>query len=365
MRTVVALLAALLAFAAPAAAQQAESAYTPVSLDAARARLLEKATAGTAALARPDGYIYGVDLGQAMTELAKAGEREAYSRLRDLAASAFIRQDAQDTYTDGFVAWRVKPGETPDASGTAEALRIAEGLVAGAQAFDRVDDARLAGRVLHGYARHAYTEHGVWLVRNYFNFGTRAFSPNSYVVNFDLNLVQRWRTPEGEALAREVRGLLQRVARPNGLMNEIIQPEVVTAIPLPELASFAPDGVHSIVNSCMVLERATFALPGLGRKFLDTVVRAVASAGARQAAEFFVPPYLDGRSGMPLTRSYPADIFVQGCLARLSHALGHAQEAAFRMSYLQQLDSVWGDGRQYDLLYIAEVVHTLRVLENP
>ena len=172
----------------------------------------------------------------------------------------------------------------------------------------------------------------------------------------------RWKGAEGEALARDVRSLLLNASRPNGLLNEIIQPEVITAIPLDHLKTFSPDGVHSIVNSCMVLERATTALPERGRLFLDTIVRAVASAGPQQAAEFFVPPFLDGRTGMPISRDYPADIFVQGCLTRLSHRLGHAQAAAFRTSYLRQLDAVWGDGRQYDLLYLSEVVHTLRIL---
>lgn len=366
-RAAAALLAAL---AAPAVAQPvaappapaAAQAGAPLDLAQALERMRRKVAAGIPGLVRADGHIYAVDVGQAMTEFARAGERAAYATLRELAVSAFIQTDRQNPYIDGFVAWRIRPGEPPDASGTAEALRIAEGLLAGAEAFGGGTDAKLAHQVLLGYQRHGYRDHGVWLVRNYFNFGTRAFSPNSYIVNYDLDLVARWRAPEGAALAGEVRALIERAARPNGLLNEIIQPEVVTAVPLPELVTFSPDGVHSIVNSCMVLERAAAALPERGRRFLDTVVRAVESAGPKRAAEFFVPPYLDGRSGMPISRDYPADIFVQGCLARLARVLGHSRAASFRLSYLAQLDAAWGDGSQYDLLYLSEVVHSLRVL---
>jgi hypothetical protein len=354
------------AWGAPAQSQPAvpeAPVVSAVTHEIAVARIREKLAGGTDRLLRPDGYIYGVDVGQGMIELAKAGDRDGYRKLRALAVGQFVQFDRQNPYIDGFVAWRIKPGQKPDASGTAEALRIAEGLLAGATGFGEREDARIASQVLSGYARHGYVDQGLWFVRNYFNFGTRAFSPNSYIVNYDLDLVSRWKAPEGAELAKNVRTLLLVASRPNGLMNEIIQPEVATAIPLPYLRTFAPDGVHSIANSCMVLERA-LSLPERGRVFLDTVVRAVSSTGPTKAAEFFVPPYLDGKNGMAITRDYPADIFVQGCLARLSHRLAHPQAAAFRLSYLKQLDERWGDGRKYDLLYLSEVARTLRIIEG-
>lgn len=325
-------------------------------------RLREQASSGVEALIRSDGYIYAVDVGQAMTELAVAGEREAYASLRALAVRSFVQVDPQNPYINGFVAWRIRPGNPPDASGTAEALRIAEGLLAGAEAFGSREDARLAHQVLLGYARHAYRDRGNWLIRNYFNFGTRAFAANSYIVNYDLDLVSRWKTPEGEELAANMRALLLKAARPNGLLNELIQPEVATAIPLPELVTFSPNGVHSIANSCTALERATGELAQLGRAFLDTVVRAIASLGPIPAAEFLVPAYLDGRTGMPISRDYPGDTYVQGCLARLSHRLGHPHAPAFRLSYLMQMDAKWGDGRQYDLFKLSEIARTLRTI---
>ena len=83
-------------------------------------------------IARSDGYVYTVDAAQLLIYFAQAGDAEGYTALREHAEKNLIRNEAADPYTAGFVSWRWKTGEKPDASGTTEALRLAR-LVAWGQ----------------------------------------------------------------------------------------------------------------------------------------------------------------------------------------------------------------------------------------
>ena len=102
-----------------------------------------------------------------------------------------IRDRKDDPYTRGFVPWRYKQGEAPDASGTTEALRVAKGLwLRAAHVFNSTADADLARIVLGGYGAHAIVDQGIWMVRNYFVFQTRAFASNSFLVDYDPDLIR-------------------------------------------------------------------------------------------------------------------------------------------------------------------------------
>jgi hypothetical protein len=222
---------------------------------------------------RTDGWVYTVDVALLMIFAANEGDRELYEKLRELARSHLIIDSEDDPYTKGFVLWRFKRGETPDASGTTEALRLAEGLWRGAKAFGRADDKELSVVILRGYARHAAEEQGVWLIRNYFNLGTRSFATNSFLVDYAPDFVAEVAEDTGDETLREVAeksyALVERAQAPTGLLYDIIQPEVATLLDDDRMVVFSPNDAVQISNASTVASWSVKGRPDVARRLLD------------------------------------------------------------------------------------------------
>jgi hypothetical protein len=312
-------------------------------------------------IARSDGYIYGMDVGQALTELAHASRREPYAKLRDLSLKHLVYRSADNPWADGFVVWRVKAGERPDASGTAEALRLAEGLRAGAQRLGFTADLEASRDILGAYLKHAYVDRGVWLIRNYFNLGTRSFASNSYLFGYDADLLRQAAAddPAFAEAARESAKMIARLATREGFLEEILQPEILTAFPVGMPAAFSPNGIRSVLNSCTALERATAAAPDQGRRLLASVTAEMdrqQAAGARVPA---LPLYWQFDQPLPKHR---AGVAVYGCLARLAHRLRHPAALQLQPLVQRELGKSSGPLALYDLI---ETTYTARVLKAP
>jgi hypothetical protein len=317
-----ALLAALAACGRPAPPEEA-----PLL----EARLAERVRGWVAEgdLARADGYVYAVEVGELLAWAALAGDRGFYDALH-AEALRFVRDDPSDPYTRGFVAWRRREGEPHDASGTTEALRIAEGLWHGAAAFDLPADRALALVILRGYARHAAELHGVWLVRNYFNLGTRAFATNSFLVDYAPDFLAEVAKAEGDAeladVARRSAALLGAARAPSGLLCDAVQPELAT-LTEPELAIFSPNDVIQLANA------GTAALMG-ARSRPEAAVGVLGFALERL-------PRLDaayyGRTGEVALRRRPG-AETWGILLRLALALEDG--AAFRRLWPRLAETV-------------------------
>lgn len=308
------LLPALLSAALAACGRGAPPSEAP----ALEARLAERVRAWVAAgeLARPDGYVYTVEVGELLTWAALAGDRPLYDRLR-AEVLPLVRDDPSDPYTRGFVAWRQKHGEPHDASGTTEALRVAEGLWRGAAAFDLPEDRALALLVLHGYAAHAAELNGVWLVRNYFNFGTRAFATNSFLIDYAPDFLSEVAEAEGDPaladIARRSGELLADARAPSGLVRDVVQPELATLTDQ-DVVIFSPNDAVQLSNA------ATAALMGAERE------PAVAHGVLRFALACL--PRLDtayyGRTGEVALRR-PPGLETWAVLARLALARGDTE----------------------------------------
>jgi hypothetical protein len=309
-------------------------------------------------MARADGYIYGMDVGQAMTELAYAGRREPYEKLRELALARLVYRNGENPWADGFVVWRIKSGEPPDASGTAEALRLAEGLRAGARRLGFDADLATSRDILRAWLKHAHVDRGVWLIRNYFNFGTRSFASNSYLFGYDADLL-RDAAPEDPAFAdaaRRTAQMLATLATREGFLEEILQPEILTAFPVGVPPAFSPNGIRSVLNSCTVLERATGAAPEQGRRLLARVAAELDRQQATGARAPRLPLYW--QFDRPLEK-YRAGVAAYGCLARLAHRLGQPLEARLQALAQRELGKASGPLPLYDLV---ETAYTARVL---
>ena len=272
-------------------------------------------------LVRPDGFVYAVDVTQLMACTVDAGDAAGYLRLRDLAAKHLIVDDASDPFTRGFVLWRYRSGDAGaarDASGTTEALRAARALWLGATHFNRPEDRNLALRILSGYARHAAVDAGVWMIRNYFGFGTRSFATNSFLVDYDPDFVADVARETGDAdlkaLAEKSLAAVRGALTPAGLLYDLIQPELKTMYPLLEsVVTFSPNDVVQVSNTCTVANTIAKGAPETAARVLKFATQRLAGGTLRT--------YHYGRTGEAVNDTPPGVNEWSG-LVRLAAGLG-------------------------------------------
>jgi hypothetical protein len=275
---------------------------------------LHELTAGWVAQgdwAREDGYIYAVDVAQLAVYAARCGDRAMFEPLRAALLERFMVEDGSDE-ARGFVAWRQKAGEPLDASGTTEALRAAEALWRGQQAFEGLaEDRATVLLILHGYARHGAYDQGQWLIRNYYNLRTQTYATNSYLIDYDPQFIDEVAGAlDDEALcvlARRSAELVAQAVAPTGLLRQIAQPELRTLMPGGATVFFSPNNVEQLGNSAAVAERCV------------TTNRSVAEGVLRFAMQRWprVSRYYDADRGRPVGEE-PADAGAYAALLRLA-----------------------------------------------
>lgn len=264
-------------------------------------------------LRRPDGCVYTVDVGHLLMHAAESGDRALYDRVRPV-ARGLVHDRADDPYTRGFVPWRRCADAAPDASGTTEALRVARGLWRGGARFERADDRALARVILDGYGRHATEEFGVWMVRNYFNLQTRAFANDSYLVDYDPDLIAEVARETGDAtlsdLAARSTAVVRSAVAPTGLIHTLVQPDVATIMPRAPVPVFSPNDIIQVNNACVVAETVVHQAPEVARGLLRFALDR--GEGLRRAYY--------GRTGEPVDET-TADSTAWSCLLRLAARL--------------------------------------------
>ncbi len=230
--------------------------------------------------------VYTVDLAQLAIYAALAEDRAMFDTLRDLLLRNVVMDAPDDPLIHGMVAWgyTATPGdatqrsEPHDASGTTEALRVAEALTLGIDAFGH-DDQQVVRDILDAYARHAVTEppeNGTWYIRNYFNLGTRAFATNCFLIDLDPDLVfhlaDRLQNDTLHELADRKAGLIEqcRVASRggHGLLHQMIRPEVATAMG-PSYVIYSANGHEQLNLTLTVAERCVTTNPDAARAAFD------------------------------------------------------------------------------------------------
>ncbi len=307
-------------------------------------------------LARPDGHVYAVDVTQLAIVAALRGERGIYKSLRRVILEELVVTTPGDPYIDGMVAWRYKPGEARDASGTTEALRAAEALVEGMDAFG-FDDEAVVRRVLAAYGRHAYEENGLWYIRNYFNLQTRAFSTNSFLIDFDPDLLhrlgERFEDEALQELSQKSVELIRRCETRSGLLHQMIRPEVATMLG-PQFMVYSPNNAEQLNNvlavaeRCVVTERAT-------------AERVLAFAMSRLSG---LRDVYNASSGVPMGER-PASVDTFAALLRLAVRLGDERaidrSAGALAEALRQMPMTTG---RADLWQIGEVAWAITLWQR-
>ena len=310
--------------------------------------------------ARKDGYVYTVDVSQILVYAALKKDLRLYIPLRDFAIRNLIVDKPSDPYTKGFVLWRYQPGSPPDASGTTEALRLAESLWLGSQVFGDSRDRDRAMLLLQGYARHQQIDHNVWLIRNYFNLQTRAFANNSFLVGYDPDLIENIAEATGDPtlqpLAQKSYAIVRQAVTPSGLLYDIIQPEVLTLMPdLKHLVIFSPNDVVKLANTCTVAERVTTGAPEIGQKVIRFAMQRLPKLST----------YYYGRTGEPAIQQN-AEVPTYACLVRLAVKLGDRKAVnAFLAPFVTHAEAVIKNTEEFSLYTVIEALLALQsVLEQ-
>ena len=219
--------------AAPASVTPSQLSAARDALDRQVGRAIERGQ-----LVRADGYAYAIDVGLLALAAALGRDRDRYERLATLAERAFVIERAAG-HDAAVVVWRRRLNDQhqppPDASGTTEALQLAHALLVGAEVFARGADAALALRLLDGYVKHAGVDHGIWIIRNYYNLRTRTYATNSYLIDYAPDLLlyasgKRGDHPLHDTAHRSAR-LIRQAQRANGLIDSLVQPEIKTLFP--------------------------------------------------------------------------------------------------------------------------------------
>ncbi len=261
---------------------------------------------------KEDEFTFAVDVGQLLCYFAMIGDKRPYLALRDYAAGELVVDIKEDPFTKGFVLWRTQPGAKPDASGTTEALRIAKGLWIGSQAFGRSEDHLLAAIILDGYGRHQNVDQGLWLIRNYFHFYSRAFASNSFIIDYDPDFLRDFADsskddqPDGGQRYRDLTALadhsyevLRASVAPCGLIYDLLQPELKTMYYGLDVAYFSPNDIIQLNNACATAATVAHGDPGIA----DGVIGFIADRlGVRRSR-----PTSQASHSNPTTRPVPED----------------------------------------------------------
>lgn len=301
---------------------------------------------------RSDGYGYAVELGQLLDYAARSGERALYLRLRNVLVRDYLIEQPCDVTTRGMVAWRWRPGQPVEASGTTEALRVAQGLWDGGRAFGEVEDLSLALRILRGYLRHQCRQDGVWFVRNYFNLGTRTFATNSFLIDHDADLLQEvgsaLRDRELLDAAQKTYGLVRQAVTPAGLLYEVVQPEVATLLDA-RLRVFSPNDEVRLANAATVAERSLHAAPEIGRQLLQ-----FARSRRGELRSYYLGKSGEGTGG-------PAELVAYAALLRLAARLDdRAAAEEFRSALVARMHFFKRFAKERPLYMASEVLLALQ-----
>ncbi|WP_221435422.1 hypothetical protein [Algisphaera agarilytica] len=267
------------------AVSQRSAKYADTDVAAARDRLRAAAFASVqnGELQREDGAVYAVDVTQLATFAAMSNDRALYNPLREIILTQLLVERVPGDPAHGMVAWRYRPnppeGELQqDASGTTEALRAAEALWHGSEAFGLDEDRATVALILDAYARHAARDNGTWMIRNYFNLHPDIYNfiTNSFLVDYDPDLLttvieaglegkEDW-----DQVVAESAKLIDNAQTPAGLLHQMIRPEVATVMPhLVGDGLYSANGIEQLSNVLTVAERCARTNPAVSQRVLE------------------------------------------------------------------------------------------------
>lgn len=195
---------------------------------------------------RHSGEAYAVDAALFLLYAVESGNRTLFDALLPPFKKAFFVPFGTGARKSITVGWKRRGQEPPDASGTTETMLSAKALWLAGVLWKNESLREESLSLIRGYLAHESGKEKSWQIRNYYNYGTRAFATNSYALgyfpDFLFEVARSGLLPEAsEAAARSLR-FLRNASLPNGLFSSSFDPELRTLFPEAEFSfHFSPD----------------------------------------------------------------------------------------------------------------------------
>lgn len=202
---------------------------------------------------RPDNWAYAIDFGNLMVYAAQRGNVELFRLLSDRVRRDYLVTQSNDPNALYTVAWRHRAGRVNEASGTTETLRMVEAYWTAGERWDNDFYRRLAYLMARAYARHQTSnEFGEeWFIRNYYNYQTKAYATNTFLVDFAPDLLRRvaeyMQDPALRAVADKSAEFVAAAQVEAGLFHAMYQPEITTLYA--NITYFSPNGIIQMIDS--------------------------------------------------------------------------------------------------------------------
>jgi hypothetical protein len=228
----------------PAVSSSEETAERDFLLRGLETAVLQEANAGL--LLRKNGQAFAIDNVLFLLYAVESRNRSLFDSFLVPFSSVFLVPAEIGGESLLTVGWKYDGDAPPDASGTTETILAAKAFW---NAGILWEDALLLQRSLSlvkGYLAHQSGEGRSWQIRNYYNYGTRAFATNSYALGYFPDFLFEVACSDDFPDASEAAGkslrFLRNAALPNGFFSSSFDPELRTLFPEDEFSfHFSPD----------------------------------------------------------------------------------------------------------------------------
>ena len=219
---------------------------------------------------RPDGFRYAIDLAEIMQSAVEIGDSILFSKAYEAIKKHYI---IRDTWIDSAIAWRYKNDSEIDTSGTAETIHCAFAIYLAYKKWGVEEYKKLSYSLAKAYIKHGYApEPGKFLVKNYFNYGTRTLSENTYLINQrpdflyligkennDNDMIEKSKMMYNAIISGYVK---------NGFFHSLYDIGVKTIIPGSD-GYYSPNGVFPLISSIDISLSIIEFNPKPAREILD------------------------------------------------------------------------------------------------
>lgn len=219
---------------------------------------------------RTDGFCYAIDLAEIMQSAVEIGDSILFSKAYEAIKKHYI---IRDTWIDSAIVWRYKKDSEIDASGTAETIHCAFAIYLAYKKWGVEEYKKVSYSLAKAYIKHGYMpEPDKFLVKNYFNYGTRTLSENTYLINQrpdflyligkenkDDDMIEKSRMMYNAIIGGYVK---------NGFFNSLYDIGVKTIIPSSN-GYYSPNGIFPLISSIDISLSIIEFNPKPAREILD------------------------------------------------------------------------------------------------
>jgi hypothetical protein len=224
---------------------------------------------------RFNGYAYAIDLGNILRFAAATNDRQLFDSAYAAVMKYYLMKETGDAKADYTLLWRTKPGQFRDASGSAETINAAEGFWRGYERWNDLDLKSLAQRMAIAYLGHgSWTDDGRFYVKNYYNYVTKTYSENTWLLNQMPHVLLRiGRGCKDTNMVNYAIGMAKFLRNGivfPGISKEMYDPGIGTVIP-GQTGYYAPDGFYAFLSTVDVNKGLLPFYPKLAPRFIDWV----------------------------------------------------------------------------------------------